>query len=111
MSLVKKEKPLHWTSHSKYKMRFYGLSENRVKRVINHPGRIEEGIAPKTIAMMQPAGSAKHPYEIWIMLQDEKSRRKIISAWRYPGKTKPSDIISFQAFKREYSEFEESGGK
>lgn len=89
MPVIRSNKPLHWTSHSKYKMRFYGLSESRLKRVISYPKRIEEGIAPDTIAMMQPAGSEKHPYEIWLMIQEEKKRRKVISAWRYPGKTKP----------------------
>lgn len=74
-------------------MRFYGLSQSRVKRVINHPKRLEEGIAPMTVALMQPAGSQKRPSEIWVMIQDEKKegsvKRKIISAWRYPGQTKP----------------------
>ncbi len=99
MAFIKKEKELYWTSHSKYKMRFYGLSENRLKRVINHPERIEEGIAPETVAMMQPAGSKKHPYEIWIMIQDEKKRRKIISAWRYPGRTKPGQPLPEEILK------------
>ncbi len=74
-------------------MRFYGLSENRLKRVISYPKRIEEGIAPDTIAMMQQAGSEKHPYEIWLMIQEEKTRRKIISAWKYPGRTKPGESL------------------
>lgn len=69
-------------------MRQYGLSESRVKRIIHSPKRIEAGIAPETVAYMQVSGSPKHPYELWVMLQDEKSRRKIISAWRYPGVTK-----------------------
>lgn len=69
-------------------MAFYKLSEARVRRIIHSPGRIEEGIAPKTVAMMQSAGSAKHPYELWVMIEEEKRRRKVISAWRYPGRTK-----------------------
>ena len=79
---------LHWTHHSKNKMRQYGLSEARVRRIIHTPKRIEAGIAPKTIVYMQSSGSPKHPHELWVMIQDEKSRRKIISAWRYPGTTK-----------------------
>lgn len=75
------------------KMRFYRLSESRVRRVIHSPKRIEEGIAPKTIAVMQSAGSKRHPYEIWAMIQEEKSRRKVISAWRYPGITKPGQPL------------------
>lgn len=99
MITVRKPKPLYWTSHSKYKMRFYGLSESRLKRVISYPKRIEEGIAPDTVAMMQSAGSEKHPYEIWLMIQDEKSRRKVISAWRYPGKTKPGQPLPQEIMK------------
>lgn len=93
MPVIKKLKTLFWTSHSHAKMRFYQLSENRVKRVIHSPSRIEEGIAPNTIAMMQKTGSKKHPYEIWTMVQDENSRRKVISAWRYPGITKPGEKL------------------
>lgn len=84
---------LIWTAHATVKMRFYGLSEYRVKRVINSPQRIEQGIASETLGMMQPSGSKKHPYEIWTMIRDEKTKdgktRKIISAWKYPGVTKP----------------------
>lgn len=74
-------------------MRFYKLSEQRILRVLHSPSRIEEGIAPKTIAMMQSAGSGKHPYEIWTMIQETKIKRKIISAWKYPGKTKRGDPL------------------
>ena len=90
---LKKPKILQWTAHSRAKMRFYGLSEARVKRIIHSPKRIEEGIAPETIAMMQSAGSAKHPYELWAMIQDAKGKRTVISAWRYPGKTKAGDPL------------------
>src|SRR3989338_10543748 len=99
MIAIKKKKILQWTSHSRAKMRFYGLSESRLKRIINFPKRIEEGIAPDTIAMMQPAGSEKHPYEIWLMIQEEKSRRKVISAWRYPGRTKPGQPLPEEILK------------
>ena len=74
-------------------MRHYGLSEARVKRIIHTPKRIEEGIAPKTVAMMQSAGSQKNPYELWVMVQDVKDKRKVISAWRYPGVTKVGDAL------------------
>jgi hypothetical protein len=74
-------------------MRFYKLSEQRILRILNSPSRVEEGIAPNTIAMMQSAGSVKHPHEIWTMIQETKVRRKIISAWKYPGKTKPGDPL------------------
>lgn len=74
-------------------MRFYGLSEQRILRVLHTPARIEEGIAPNTIAMMQLAGSLKYPYEVWLMVQETKARRKIISAWKYPGRTKLGDPL------------------
>lgn len=105
---------LVWTKHSKEKMAFYGLSENRIKRVLRYPLRTEKGIAPNTIASMQTAGSKKHPYEIWVMYQiksqnskfkiqklkfqnkiKNKTLRKIIiiSAWKYPGKSTPGEPI------------------
>ena len=102
---------IHWTNHAQEKMRFYHLSEQRVRRVLNSPKRIESGIAPNTVAMMQVAGSKKHPYEIWVMIQQIADKRglkrgltrkliktKIISAWKYPGMTKigeplPEEIL------------------
>lgn len=92
-------KLLHFTSHSRAKMRQYGLSEARIKRVMHTPKRLEEGIAPKTIAMMQRAGNEKRPHEIWIMLTEEKNKRKIISAWRYPGITKPGEPLPDEILK------------
>ncbi len=86
-----------WTEHSKIKMRQYRLSESRVKRILRFPKRLEVGVAPDTVAGMQPAGSKKHPYEIWVMWvvgslkSDVRFQRAkkitIISAWRYPGVT------------------------
>lgn len=113
-----------WTQHSWRKMKFYKLSEQRVKRILNSPHRVEEGIAPNTIAMMQTAGSKKHPYEIWAMLQksrikadrDADKRRygirenlrdnprqsasvKIISAWKYPGRTKAGESLPIEIIR------------
>jgi hypothetical protein len=93
MVSLPRAKIFYWTYHALGKMRFYRLSESRVRRVIHSPKRIEEGIAPKTIAVMQSAGSKGHPYEIWVMIQEEKNRRKVISAWRYPGITKPGQPL------------------
>ncbi|MEK9173325.1 MAG: hypothetical protein AAB594_02015 [Patescibacteria group bacterium] len=104
MPEIKPFKKLHWTSHSRSKMRYYGLSEARVRRIIHTPKRIEKGVAPKTIAMMQPAGSGKHPYELWVMLEEEKTKRKIISAWRYPGITKPRSDTTLDLLKKFYDE-------
>lgn len=89
-------KPLHWTEHARFKMRQYGLSEARVKRVLRAPSRVEAGIAPKTVAVMQPAQTsasqkfqsgkpAKWSQELWVMYEDTKKARRIIAAWRYPG--------------------------
>ena len=89
-------------------MKFYGLSEQRVRRIIHTPKRTEEGIVPKTIAMMQSAGSKKHPYELWAMVQEDNKRRKVISAWRYPGVTKPRSEINQNEMEREFGEFMKS---
>lgn len=76
-----------WTLHSASKMKQYSLSENRVKRVINNPKRKEVGIAPGTIAVMQP-NSSKHAYEFWAMYKTIKGGKiRIITAWKYPGKS------------------------
>jgi len=78
----------YWTKHSLYKMRHYGLSGQRIKRVIRHPARVEEAIVPSLIAAMQPAGGKKYS-EIWTIYQPVKKQKtiKIITAWRYPGKS------------------------
>lgn len=87
MAAIRKLRQLYWTRHARGKMMHYRLSEWRVRSIINSPKRVEEGIAPKTIAMMQRGGT-KQPYELWVMIQDTKDMRKVISAWRYPGITK-----------------------
>jgi hypothetical protein len=94
------DKMIFWTEHSKIKMRQYRLSESRLKRILKAPHRREKGVALKTIALMQGAGSKKKPSEIWLMYQLVGQKKKIISAWRYPGKSPigepipiPEDII------------------
>ncbi len=107
----------YWTQHAKAKMRYYALSEQRVRRVLKTPSRIEEGVAEGTIALMQRAGSKKHPYEIWVMIQEtrisadqnqrgrapinqrESAITKIISAWRYPGITKAGEPLPEEILK------------
>ncbi len=78
---------LFWTKHVIEKMQYYNLSESRLRRLLNNPSRIEQGIAPNTIAVMQPTGSKKHPTEIWLMycIDQKTKKKKIITAWRYPG--------------------------
>ena len=100
-----------WTEHSKIKMRQYGLSKQKVLGILRKPERIEKAIVPGLVAAMctnQPShkaparqskifskwGSAKKsPGEIWVMYKNSKEGRKIISAWRYPGITKPGEEI------------------
>jgi len=93
-----------WTKHAKNKIRHYKLSEKRVLRVLRNPERKEVGVAPETIAAMQVTGTKKHPTEIWLMYQAVKKpkRIKIISAWRYPGRSPvhepppiPEDILEY----------------
>lgn len=102
---IQNPKKIHWTSHSRYKMVFYRLSEGLVKRILRSPKRVEEGIAPDTVAMMQPAGSKKNPYEVWVMVQDSNTERKIISAWRYPGISKPKSEALLSILNNEYGEY------
>jgi len=93
--IPKNTEKISWTNHSTQKMRYYGLSEARLKRVLNNPKRKELGVAPGTMAVMQPTGSKKHPTEIWLMYQiiNPKSKilnskkLKIITAWRYPARS------------------------
>ena len=96
-------KKIKWTEHAKLKMRQYGLSKSKLMNVLQKPERKEQGIAGDTIALMQtkkilsrPSGAIaknKPPGEIWLMYQDNNKERKIISAWRYPGISKPGESI------------------
>jgi hypothetical protein len=85
MPAIKNPKTLQWTAHARAKMRQYGFSESRLRRVMNSPARIEEGIAPDTIAMMQRVSARQ---EIWLMIAETPKTRRVVSAWRYPGQTK-----------------------
>jgi hypothetical protein len=133
MPAIPKPKVLLWTNHARAKMHFYKLSEGRVRRVLQSPKRVEEGVAPDTVAMMQPTspkldfsrrkvvpveagirfsqnsqrGSAKETWsqEIWVMVQDGNLGRKIISAWRYPGMSKVRSLATLQIARQEYEEF------
>ncbi|OGZ76444.1 MAG: hypothetical protein A3G45_03405 [Candidatus Staskawiczbacteria bacterium RIFCSPLOWO2_12_FULL_37_15] len=102
-------KKIHWTEHSKIKMRQYGLSKQKLFGIIHRPERKEKGIAPGTTAVMKTNKTffrakqttlakawsypRKAPGEIWLMYKDAKDFRKIISAWRYPGISKPGEAI------------------
>ncbi|MBI2635694.1 MAG: hypothetical protein HYW79_04140 [Parcubacteria group bacterium] len=78
-----------WTKHSIYKMRHYGLSQQRVKRIIRHPQRTEEAIVPNMIGVMQ----FNKDHEIWAMYQLAKRTIRVITAWRYPGKSSKRNPI------------------
>ncbi|MGB9608920.1 MAG: hypothetical protein ACPL3E_00925 [Minisyncoccia bacterium] len=96
-------------------MQFYRLSEQRVRRVLNAPYRIEQGIAPRTLAYMQPVSvkiknkRKTWSSEIWVMIQEIKKNKskiiKIISTWRYPGITKSKDDKTLEILKKEYEEY------
>lgn len=95
------------------KMRHYRLTEARIKRIIRYPARVEEGIFPGAIACMSPADG--RPYsEIWTFYtlasigkreggimrsasrtigSGKEKKIKVISAWRYPGKSPARDPI------------------
>ena len=117
MHAFRKQKLLSWTFHARAKMAHYRLSPMRVRRVLNAPKRVEGGVAPRTIAMMQPAslksgagraGAKKQErwtQEIWVMVQDTSRERKVISAWRYPGVTKPRGDIATNLIREAYNEY------
>lgn len=102
------------TKHSEYKMKQYGLSLQKVRGVIRNHRRREVGIVPKTVAVMQPvnpkrvdgkparndsqdsrsdSGGETWKQELWVMYKEEGARKKIISAWRYPGISPKRDPI------------------
>ena len=94
LKLSKSNEKIYWTKHSRKKMRQYRFSEKRVLKILRKPDRREEGIAPGTLATMQITGTKKHPTEAWMMYQlvspeskAQNSKIRIISAWRYPGRT------------------------
>ncbi len=109
MKQPKNDDRYEWTDHAWEKMQYYAIPESRVKRIIRFPARTEEGIAEETVAVMQPAGSKRYS-EIWVMyaLAKGKKRRlkglenfaldtgkkiRVITAWRYPGKSPERDPI------------------
>ncbi|OGZ67730.1 MAG: hypothetical protein A3D35_03680 [Candidatus Staskawiczbacteria bacterium RIFCSPHIGHO2_02_FULL_34_9] len=108
--MVEKYRKIQWTEHSKIKMRQYGLSQTKLINLIHKPERKEQGIVPGTKAVMKTNKSysnnklklvVKKPYqnvkkspgEVWLMYKDVKDERRVISAWRYPGVTKPGEEI------------------
>lgn len=109
MALFENQK-YEFTNHARVKMRQYGITESRVKRIIRYPERTEETVIEKAIAAMQKTGGKKDK-EMWVMyligkskIKSQKSKNeedderegisnfslpvrkiKVITAWRYPG--------------------------
>jgi len=112
-----------WTEHSIFKMRQYGLSEQKVRSVIRNFDRREEGIVKNTVAVMQPVSpkvidnKKTWKQELWVMYQSKvknqklkiknnfikNNQLKIISTWRYPGISPERDPIP-EAILQELSE-------
>ncbi len=88
-----------WTRHIKNKMLFYGLSEQKIRGVFKSPTRLVHGVAEETIAAMKSLTAKRRHEEIWIMYRPEKrrvgklARILMISAWRYPGESNPSQAV------------------
>lgn len=57
LKIPKNNNRFYWTNHSIEKMKFYRISESKIKNVLSQPDRKEEGIAPKTIAVMKKVKS------------------------------------------------------
>ncbi|MBI2674147.1 MAG: hypothetical protein HYX22_00180 [Candidatus Yanofskybacteria bacterium] len=100
-NIPKNDSKYHWTQHSVRKMLFYGLTADRVKRIIRNPKRMEKGIVPDTLAAMQPVGTKKKSTEVWTMYAVKGQKKIIITAWRYPSTSPvrgeipiPADILA-----------------
>lgn len=105
---------IEFTAHARYKMKQYGLSEQKVRGIIHRPKRTEVGVMSQAVAMMQPVspkivdGKEIWKQEIWVMFLNrgvgseeqngsvgifppnklmklQAKKLRIISAWRYPG--------------------------
>lgn len=97
----KNDRQSKWTQHVKDKMLFYRISEQKIRTILKSPDRHEEGIAPNTSAAMKRNDTPKRKEELWVMYQKHGPQSLMISAWRYPGTSKPGreipipdDIIS-----------------
>jgi hypothetical protein len=84
---IQNDKQYFWTKHVRYKLFYYALGPNLIKKVLRKAERREKGIAPNTIAVMMRKDSQKTKKEVWVMIQKRKKSKqiKIISAWIYPG--------------------------
>lgn len=86
-------------------MRHYRLTPQRIKRIIRYPARLEQGVAEGAIAVMQPARgegrksfstrvSGRERYsEIWAMYAPMRQGIRVITTWRYPGRSPLRDPV------------------
>lgn len=103
MSQQKFTEKILWTNHARDKMRYYRLTESRIKRIIRRPARVEEGILEGAVAAMQPAEGRRYS-EIWVLyvsikFKTENLKLKIISAWRYPGRAPERDPVPVEILR------------
>ncbi|MBI4836902.1 MAG: hypothetical protein HY813_00640 [Candidatus Portnoybacteria bacterium] len=103
-------------------MRFYRLSESRVKRIVRYPARVEEGIAPDTIACMQRNDSKKRnalrrargkQEEIWVMYQTKSQNSRLRQGFGGQAKFKSqkcSSKFKINSDKTHYEQDFMSGG-
>lgn len=68
-----------------------------MRRVLRNPMRSEEGVASGTIALMQPERTQKRPSEIWVMYQQVGRKKRVVTCWRYPGKSPKRNVLPIPA--------------
>ncbi len=90
-----------WTDHSKHKMLQYRILPQKIKTILHSYNRKEEGIAPKTVAVMKRNDTPKRKEEMWVMYQ-QAGKIKIISVWRYPGVSPKGQRIEIPEDTLEY---------
>lgn len=73
-----------WTQHAEWKMKYYGLSKQKVSGIIKRPDRVQTGIAGKgTTAAMQAVspkivdGKKVWKQEIWTMYQKKRAKKNL----------------------------------
>ena len=93
----KNDEKYSWTNHVGRKMMYYGLSADRIKRVMRSPKRSEKGVAENTIAVMQSSTNIKKPTEVWVMYANRGKKKIVITAWRYPGVSPIREAIPIPA--------------
>ncbi|MDD5083827.1 MAG: hypothetical protein PHT88_02705 [Candidatus Moranbacteria bacterium] len=76
-----------WTKHAVFKMKYYGLSKQKVSGVIRRPDRVEKGVVGNnTVAVMQAVspkmqdGKKIWKQEVWVMYQKKKVKKNQLGA-------------------------------